>query len=252
MSVSVTLEFIPSDEPDLKALHVYESSAVDGTFMHIDETESIGTYPNWITRYTTDKATQLDYWFAISWENTAGVEGELSAPMQGGSTSLVSELVNRVLLRDPTLNKIIVGQEAEMAISIYFNTTDPYSIPTDSVTPLELSGLTYLTMARCYIIKVATMTSAGAANKWTTGLVSMDTSITSKSAQAPWDNIENLMKLANIQLGRNYSVILQAKEIAVAGGYKISTGPLLIGVSGVDLSRGIAMAVTGMEMVNTD
>lgn len=241
MSVSVTLEFIPPDEPDLKALHIYEAPAVDGTYVSIDETESIGTYPNWITRYTTDQAGVLDHWFAIAWENTAGVEGELSAPMQGGSTSLVSEISNRVLLRDPTLNKIIVGQEAESAISIYYNTSDPYSIPVDSVSPLVMSGLTYLTMARCYIVRVSTQASSGAANKWTTGLVSMDTSVSSASVAAPWDNIENLMKLANIELGRNYSVILLAEEIGVAGGYKISKGKLTTSLMGIDLSRGAVM-----------
>src|SRR5215831_20111161 len=135
MAVSVSLEFIPPDEPDLKALHVYESPTSTGTFNSIDSTASIGAYPNWITRYTTALATAITDWFAIAWENTAGVVGELSAPLQGGSTTLVSELVNRVLLRDPTLNHIIVGQEAETAIAEYYNVSNPYSIDMSTVTP---------------------------------------------------------------------------------------------------------------------
>jgi len=241
MAVSVALEFIPPDEPDLLALHVYESPAPDGNFIEIDVTQAIGSFPNWITRYTTDNATVVTDWFAIAWENQANALGDLSAPMQGGTTSLVSEIVNRVMLRDPTLNPIIVGQEAETAISEYYNVTDPYSIDLATVTPRQMSGLTYYTMARCYIIRVSTMASTGAANKWTTGLVSMDSSVTAKSATAPWDNIENLMKLANIELGRNYSVILLAEEIGVAGGYKISRTKLTTSLMGIDLTRGAVM-----------
>lgn len=238
MAVSVALEFIPPDEPDLLALHVYESPTSTGTFVEIDSTQTIGAYPNWITRYTTALATSIYDWFAIAWENTANVTGDLSAPLQGGSTTLVSEVVNRVLLRDPSLNHIIVGQEAETAISEYFNVADPYTIDLVTVTPREMSGLTYFTMARSYISRIVT-TAVSGSNKWTSGLVSMDAG--TGATKAAWDDIDRLLKAAGIELNRNYSVILLAEEIGVAGGYKISTGSLTTKILGVDLSRSIAM-----------
>jgi hypothetical protein len=156
--------------------------------------------------------------------------GDLSASLQGGSTTLVSEIVNRVMIRDPNLNPIIVGQEAEAAISEYFGVLDPYTVDLTTVSPAVMSGLTYFTMARSYIAHVAVSTAAGAANKWTAGIVSMDTSQTVSSKAGPWESIEKLMELANKELGRNYSVVLLMKEISV-------TGLRQARLYGVDLSR---------------
>jgi len=234
---SVTLEFIPPDEPDLLALHVYESDASDGTFLEIDVTQAIGVYPHYITRFTTTHATAISDWFAIAWENTANVTGELSAPMQGGSTTLVSEIVNRVMLRDPTLNPIIVGQEAEVAVCEYYGVNDPYSINPDDVPPKIMSGLTYYTMARCYIVTATTSITrtAGSANKWVAGIVSMDTGATASASmqKGMWDAIDNLLKAANLELGWNQDRILLIKEIS-ADSYMLSGRTFL---KGVDLSR---------------
>lgn len=217
MAVSVALEFIPPDEPDLFALHVYESPDMAGPFSEIDVTQAVGTYPNYITRYTTQAATAITDWFAIAWENTANVVGELSASMQGGTSTLVSEIVNRVMLRDSTLNPIIVGQEAEIAVAEYFSTNDPLSISPDQASPQVMGGLTYYTMARSYISSaVSSSTTTG--GKWVAGLVSLDTSSSSKSSV--WDNIENLLRAANRELGKSYSLKLLLAEIEVAGGYK--------------------------------
>lgn len=218
MPVSVALEFIPPDEPDLLALHVYESSAMDGPFVEIDVTQAIGAYPNYVTRYTTQSALAITDWFAIAWENTANVVGELSASMQGGTSTLVSEIVNRVMLRDPMLNPIIVGQEAEIAVAEFFGTTDPLSIDPDAASPQVMGGLTYYTMARSYTSSaVSSSTTEG--GKWVAGLVSLDTSSAS-SKSSVWDNIENLLRIANRELGKSYSLKLLLAEIEVAGGYR--------------------------------
>jgi len=229
MAVSVALEFIPPDEPDLKALHVYESATKTGTFVEIDNTQVIGAYPKWISRYTTANATSIYDWFAIAWQNQAGVLGALSAPMQGGSTTLVSEIVNRVMIRDPNLNQIIVGQEAEAAISEYYGVTDPYTVALSTVPPNVMSGLTLFTMARCYIVQAAVGTSTGTAHKWTAGIVSLDSS--ASSGMSPWDSVQKLLEMANKELGRNYDLVLLLKEIEVAGGYKELVS--------IDLSRAI-------------
>jgi len=218
MAVSVALEFIPPDEPDLYALHVYEATDSAGPFSEIDVTQAIGAYPNYITRYTTANATATTDWFAIAWENTANVVGELSVPMQGGTSTLVSEIVNRVMLRDPTLNQIIVSQEAEVAVSEYLHTQDPLSVDPDAVTLKILSGLTYFTMARSYIAKAVSFASTSG-GKWVAGLVSLDLSAASKKGSY-WDNIDKLLQAANLELGRSYSVVLLLQEIEVAGGYK--------------------------------
>jgi hypothetical protein len=234
---SVTLEFIPPDEPDLALLHVYESTAADSTFAEIDSAAA-GTYPNYITRYTTTLASSADDWFAIAWENTAGTIGGMSQPLQGGSTTVVSEIVNRVLLRDPSLNPIIVGQEAEVAVCEYYGVNDPYSISMDQVTPQVLSGLTYYTMARCYIVTATTQitTTATSAGKWTAGIVSMDAGGSSSSTKTSgiWDAIDRLLKAANLELGWNQDRILLMKQIS-AGGYAVGCGNTYL--KGVDLTR---------------
>jgi len=211
---NVALEFIPPDEPDVAKLHVYESNAPDGSFAEIDTTTAIGTYPNYITRFTTTHASVVDDWFAIAWENEAGNLGDISAPMQGGSTSLVSEIVNRVMLRAPSLNATIVGQEAEAAVCEFYGVADPYSVDPATIPPNQISGLTLMTMARVYIYEAATL-SVGAANKWTAGIVAMDSSVTSKST-TPWENIEKMLELANRELGRSYSIVLLLSEISLA------------------------------------
>jgi hypothetical protein len=216
--VSVALEFIPPDEPDLFALHVYEAATVNGPFTEIDVTQSIGSFPNYITRYTTQSALAVTDWFAIAWENLTHVVGELSAAMQGGTSTLVSEVVNRVMLRDPSLNQIIVSQEAEIAVAEIFGTNDPVSLDPDEATLQQMSGLTYYTMARSYISSIVT-TSRTAGGKWVAGLVSLDTSSASKST-SPWDTIEYMLRVANRELGKSYSMKLLLAEIEVAGGFK--------------------------------
>jgi hypothetical protein len=214
---SVPLDFLPPTASDIVALLIYEGPAVEGPFQQIERVTAVGTYPNYITRYTTDAAANASNWFAIAWENADGLITPLSASLQGGSTTLVQTLIDRVLLRDPSLNEVIVAQEAEAAISEFFMVDDPYTVD-PKVAPRILSGLTYFTMARAYVAKAST-TAATAGGKWVAGLVSLDTSSSSKTTNV-WDNIEALLRIANRELGRSYSVILLLEEIEVAGRYK--------------------------------
>lgn len=218
MAASVFLDFIaPNEIPDLVSLHIFESSVPEGPFNEIEEVTAIGAQGSYITSYTTDMAVAVTDWFTIQWENSKGALTDMSAPVQGGAQSLVAEIVSRVLLRDSSLNEAIVAQEAEVAVSEFFKTQDPLSIPLQGVPLKTLSGLTYYTMARSYISKAVEVTSVSG-GKWIAGLVSLDTS-SSSTKTSYWDNIAQLLKAANLELGRSYSVILLLKEIQVAGGY---------------------------------
>lgn len=214
---SVPLDFIPPSDPNIAALRIYEAPAQSGPFTMIERTTLIGTAPNYITRYTTDLAVSSTGWFAIAWEDDSGLVGEMSQAIQGGTSTLVQRLIDRVALRDASLDERIVAQEAEAVISDYFGVLDPYTIDPATVSPKIMSGLTMLAMARSMIARTLT-TTASSADKWTAGIVSMDKSTSSGSSSNVADTIEKLLDLANKQLGRNYSVILLMEEIAVADG----------------------------------
>src|SRR3954468_12144865 len=162
---SVALRFIPPNARDLLRLHVWESPTQGGVFTKIDTTTEIGVYPTWIDSYTTALATSKSDWFSIQWEDAKGALSELTAPMKGDTSSLVGILVDRMLLRDPTLNEIIAAEEAEAVISGYFNVLDPYSIDAATVSPKILSGLTNLALARAYLTSL--ITSSQSADKFT-------------------------------------------------------------------------------------
>ena len=223
---SVPLRFTPPEIEDVVELKIWESPTQGGTYTEIDSVTPVGSYPDYISHYTTQNATSKFYWFAISWVDSKGAETDLSQPMQGGEETLVGKIVTRVMQRDPTVSVNIATQEAEAAISKYFNVVDPFSIDPATVSPSILSGLTNLTLVRSYLTRI--ITSSGSSSKWTAGIVSMDDSSQTKGQVA---NIEALMKLANADLGLQYSVVLLMEEITVAGHYKRLVG--------ADLSRTI-------------
>lgn len=223
---TVSLDFIPPIEPDIVALHIYEAPAQNGPFSEIERTTAVGTAPNYITRYVSALAVNAIDWFAIAWENSAGEVSPLSAAVMGGTSTLVGVIVQRMLLRDSSLDEAVAAQEAEAAISDYYNVVDTTTLDPSTISPKILSGLTNLALARSYISKQITQTTG---TKWAAGIVSMDTTnaVSTKSAEA----IKALIDLANRDLGRNFSVILLIEEVAVAGGMKQ--------LQGVDLSRSI-------------
>jgi hypothetical protein len=231
---SVTLDFLPPIEEDIVALRIYEASAPDQPFNEIERTTAVGTFPSYIDTYTSTLAASATDWFSIAWENAGGVISPLSAPVQGGTSSLVGMITDRVMLRDPALNENVVEQEAEWAVADYFM-ADPFSIDPTTVAPKVMRGLVTLTMVRSYLSQLISSTQA---NKWTAGLVSMDTSTGSQTSSDK--NIDRLIEMANRDLNRTYSTILLAEEVAVAGGYKQSHS-VVETLTGVDLTRGILM-----------
>lgn len=231
---SITLEFLPPTDSDIVALRIYESAVSGGPFVQIERTTNIGAFPGYISRYASALATNAIDWFTIAWENTGGDISPLSAPVQGGTSSLVGVITDRVMLRDPLLNKNVVEQEAEFAIGDYFR-LDPWTIDPDTLTWRVMRGLITLTLVRSYLNQLITTTQA---NKWSAGLVSMDTSTGTQSAADK--TIDRLLQMANADLNRNYSVILLTEDVAVAGGF-MQSHATVEQITGIDVTRGILM-----------
>jgi hypothetical protein len=205
---SVFLDFIPPQEPDIATLRIYEGSSKDGPFITIEEVEDIGTYPNYITQYTTTLAINEDDWFVISWINTEGAELEASQPMQGGVTTLGAIIKNRIQSRDSSIPERVAFEEAKTVIEEYFGTID---VDPDSVSQRVLSGLTFLAMARSYI---GLSQAAGSVTKFTAGLVSMQGGDSSASKV----NFDWLFKEASKLLGISGSRVAQIVALPIAGG----------------------------------
>jgi hypothetical protein len=182
----------------------------------------VGSYPTYINNYTTDQATSTTAWFAIQWVDSKGAMSPVSAPVQGGMSTLAGEIVNRVMLRDPTMNENVVMQEALAVIELYFK-ENPTAIPLSEASYAELSGLTLLTMARCYIVSTATQTST---DDYTSGLVSQKSGSATKSGGI---DLEALLAQANAFLGTNYSVVMVMEDVEIAGG--------MVGTTTMDQTR---------------
>lgn len=206
---TVNLRFVPPDMENLVKLTIFESSDVSGPFVKIEDVTSIGAYPTYIDSYSTSLAVSLTGWFTIQWEDDKGAKSEMSAPVQGGTDSLVWQVVSRVRQRDPSLSEAVIVQEAEAAIQSYFgDTVDPYD-PTLEVSYRILNGLVYLSMARSY---VTTTVTQGAASSATIGLVSFKSQSGGSSTTV---DVQALLDLADQALGVHTSYVMLLEEITV-------------------------------------
>jgi len=231
---SVRLDFIPPSLEGVTRLHIEEAPGQDGPFAQIELVTPVGTYPNYISYYTTQLATDVNYWFRIAWETADGVWTPYSQALQGGTRTLVQEIVDRVMLRNPSLNEIIVTQEAQAVIAGVYNTDDPNSISVEDSNPVEIRGMTNMTLARSLI--ATSLASGGTASGFTAGLVSIKSGSTSAD---PTKAIEALIKAAQEDLGGGTSLVLLMSEIDPTGrSYCYGSRAQL---HGVDLTRAIAM-----------
>lgn len=229
---SVTLEFLSPTDPDIVAFHLYESNSPVGSFTEVERTTAVGTYPNYIKTFTSSLAAVATDWFSIAWENAGGTISPLSQPVQGGTSSLVGIVTDRVMQRNVSLDKNVVEQEAEFVIGDYYQ-ANPFAILPATVGYRTMRGLITLTLARAYMSMLFTSAQT---NKWAAGLVSMDSSVGSLvNAEKMFDR---LVRLANNDLDRNYSAVLLVEEITVAGGFK-SLKTFSQQISGIDITRGI-------------
>ena len=222
---SITLKFIPPENADIAALRVYESPVSGGPWTQIDRTTAIGTYPNYIVSYTTDKATSAADWFAIAWEDVAGDLGNMSEGMQGGTVTLLAEVTDLALEKAPNLDPTIVANEAE-AVIWYYAQCDPHQPRPAWMTDLYVMGLSYMTLAQAIPFQtISTEISGGSADAWVAGLVSVKKSTLSSSSSSQGPGPLEKLALWLERTGKRYlgisdSRVLQMKEISVAGGYR--------------------------------
>lgn len=222
----VRLDFIPPDEAGFTTIHVFEAATKDGVFAEIHSESALDADGEYISSIEVDEAVSSSDYFSLQWSDAAGAISPMSEPYRGDQGSLVLQLVNRMLLRDSAFNENIAAQEAEAVVSEYFKVVDPYTVDPTTVSAKVMSGLTNLALARAYL--TLAITASSSANKWSAGIVSMDTS--TSTGKTP-DALKALIEMANRDLGQSYSVVLLLKEIEVAGGYRR--------LAGVDLTRAI-------------
>jgi hypothetical protein len=215
MPVPVRLDFNPPSVPNIVKLYIYEALAADGTGEALIETvvpPNLGTYPEYISRYTTALANSNNNWFSIDWEDDKGAKLGQSERVQGGTNLLINQVVNRVMLLDPTLNENAVTFEVEAIISDVFNTQEPYD-PDLVATYGQMRGMTYLAMARSLIVESIKATETESV---TLGLVSMKGSTSRDVAK----DVERLIDLANSDLGILTSVVMQLEAVQYGLGSK--------------------------------
>lgn len=208
---TIAIDFTPPDIPGVAALRIYEAPTKEGSYVQIERTTAVGVFPTYISRYTSVLATSSTDWFRIAWEDEAGDVSLMSAPVQGGTSSLVAILVNRVMLRDPTLSEQVVAQVAEAVVSKVMQTTDPYDV-TLTATYEQLEGMTLMILARGNMHMIM---SSQSSDSYTAGLISIKQS-SSKSTST--DLIQWLIDEANKLLGLNYSAVFLMEDIPIAGG----------------------------------
>lgn len=220
MPVPVRIDFIPPTASDITELRIYESAVQGGPFSLIEVVTAIGEYPNYISTYTTPNATDNDFWFAIDWFDSSGGNLGLSESIQGNQQHLLGEIVGRVMVRDSSINENIIHDEALAVMEAFFPAgTDVRQVQTTEASYQEQSGLTLLTQARCYLFAI----SEGE-EEYTVGLVSQKLKNTRSL-----DFVQQLLRMAQNQLGLSYSTILQMTEVPVGAG-SIASGQ-------IDISR---------------
>lgn len=214
MAVSVHLDFVPPNVPDLTDLKIYESASKDGPWALIETVTPVGSFGAYLSSYTTDVATSTSNWFAVEWVDSKGAVSQRSNAVQGSTLSLVAEITDRVLLRDPTIPEQVALEETEAAIEGYYG-VDPYTVDRTQVSYTVKSGLTFLALARSYISTLV-QTVAGSADSYTAGLVAQSSG-SSSATSVDWKLIDGLVRQANALLGKSFSTIMLLKDIEVAG-----------------------------------
>jgi hypothetical protein len=161
----------------------------------------------------------------------------LSAPIKGDTTTLVGELVKRVMLRDASLDENLVLQEAEATVSWIYRVDDPYSIDINTVSPLWLNELANLSLVSVMYLN---LTQSSYYQSYTAGLISETSAVNTQNATK---SIENMEKRALRRLGIGGSILAA-----------IDMRPAVISITGVktafDSSRILeARAIITEELV---
>lgn len=207
---SVRLDFVPPQEKDIVKLIILQADVATGPFSSIEEVEDIGEWPSYISSYTTALAAATDKWFSIQWEDHKGAQSDQSSPIQGGTDTVVNQIINRVLLRDASLDEKVVSQEVESVVYDVFD-KDPFTVVDGDLDYKTWRGVTNLALARSYL---TTLYPTGRTTQYVAGLVSEKTA----SAKDLIDLIGRLLKDASNDLGIGGSTIARMVDLSVADG----------------------------------
>lgn len=210
---SVRIDFEQPTDEGLVALRIFEAPAANGPFTQIQRVTAIGAYPEYISYFTTALAVNPNAWFTIQWEDAGGALSLMSNPFQGGTTSLIGDLVERVRQRDPSIREVIARQEIEALLEAYFN-KNPYTVTLDG-NPRKyriLNGVTLMALARSYI---STFSTGGEYEKWTAGLVSVQNG---KNASISFKDVARLFQEGIGLMGYNSAIVARMVGLPIAGG----------------------------------
>jgi hypothetical protein len=130
---TVKLYFEPYPENDADGLVIEESADGLSDWVEIEDipSGSIGTYPNWISSFTTSNAADVDYWFRIAWK-VGGVVQNYSDPLQVGD--LAPKYTVPDLIRETTrltaliaLGTIFIQEMITQAYRMVQNACGPFN-----------------------------------------------------------------------------------------------------------------------------
>lgn len=198
---SVYLRFIPPDRDDLVKLHIFEAPDLTSALQEIEIVENIGVYPDYINEYTTTNAVNTTDYFAIQWEDDKGAFTDMSSRIQGGTSTLIGILTERVMLRDPDLDENIVLQETEAVVSYILRVSDPYSVDPTTLSSLWINSLADLALIATLYLTATQTTARG--QDYTAGMISERTTADSNAL----NNLERLEKRIMRRLGIGGSII---------------------------------------------
>lgn len=204
---SVPLEFTAPAQNDIVALRIYESDAQLGPFVQIERVTAIGSYPGYITSYTSSLGTGGVKWYTIAWEDSAGGLSDQSNPTRLGTQTVPGEIADRVLQRDINMDRSIAVQEAEAALEQYFG-ADPYELTISDMTYRQLRGFTNYVLATMLLQRI--VKGGGTAEQVTVGLVTLKSS--SGGTSFSTREAQSLIDRANDDLGLNQGMIVRLQR----------------------------------------
>lgn len=221
---TVILDFVPPEHEGYTTLQVWESATEQTAPGALAQSFAVDPV-NYPTRMTVTNAASATNWFSIRWLDAAGGATPYSDPIQGGTTTLVGILVNRIMLRVPSANENIILQTVEAVVAEVMGTSDPYSVDPATVSYRLMEGMTMFAMGRALMYEMAESSRSTTGSGWTAGLVAMK-SDSGSSVEINRGTIDWFLKEAARLLGLSYSRIAYMDIVINQGFSEIVTADI--------------------------
>jgi hypothetical protein len=209
---TVILDFLPPEDKDIVSLLVQEADTGEGPFTNL-ASHPAGVYPDYISKVTITDASSAENWFRIAWLNSSGGTTPWSEAVPGNTTTYLSKLVDRVMLRMPDGDENIIAQESEAVIEEVLR-VDPYASADANVKYKTWNGMALLVMARVQLTAYAAQASTS--ESFTAGLVSMRSDSANK---IDLKSIRDLIDEAGRLLGFSSARVVQMIVPPIACGF---------------------------------